>query len=165
MSIDLHLKEGENLKNLNDLLNQHFGFRGIYLFEQFCNLAAVGDPCDICTQDKVYLNATIDQKFLASINTLNGFEIESFVGVTSGVRISYDNGTLGEINFKDIIAIYPMPGGDPTEKELAEVDMDESDDFMNRDEETVWEVISRHYLCKDDTESEKFVRRYLASCY
>ncbi len=162
MPVEMHLKEGQKLTDLNDLLYEQFGFKGVYLFEQFCNQAAVSDFCDICTKDKVYLNAIIDRSVLASINSVNRGGLDGFYEATSNVSIVYDGGKKASIDFKDVVALYPMPGGDPSENDLLDVDMDEGDDLMGQSSRTIREVIADHYKCKDEGETKKFVRRFLA---
>lgn len=171
MSIDTHLKDGDKLVSLNEILNDKYGFKGVFLFEQFCNLAAVGDCCDICTNDKVYLNARINSGVLHSIQNFAG-GLDEFNKATSGVQIVYDEVGGGgevtdkatEIDFNDIISIHPMPGGDPSKEELDGVDMDDGYDIMGKSGRTVRDMIGEHYKCGDDEEKiDKYLRRYLAS--
>ena len=170
MSIDTHLKGGDKLVSLNEILNEKYGFKGVFLFEQFCNIAAVGDCCDICTADKVYLNARINSGVLHSIQNFAG-GMDEFNSATSGVDIVFDdkddNGEVVDkatkIDFTDIIAIHSMPGGDPSEAELSSVDMDDGYDIMGKSGRTVRDMISDHYKCSNEEETDKYLRRYLAS--
>ncbi|GMT50177.1 MAG: hypothetical protein IEMM0008_1716 [bacterium] len=162
MPVEIHMKEGKKLADLNDLLYEQFGFKGVYLFEQFCNQAAVRDYCDIITKDKVYLNALISKSVLVSVNSVNRGGLEGFYEATSDVAIVYDGDKETAIHFKDVLALYPMPGGDPSEEDLLNVDMDEADDVIGEGDRTIREMIADHYKCKDESETDKFVRRFLA---
>ncbi len=163
MSIDIHLKEGENLKSLNDLLNEQFGFKGVYLFEQFCNLAAVSDYCDICTHEDVYINAIISKTFLVGINQIDGLDLENFHDATSNIPIIYDGDKEINIHFKNVVAVYPMPGGDPHIDDLNSVDLEDGEEVVGNNHKTIREIIQDHYKCKNDEETDKYLRRYLAS--
>ena len=163
MPVERQMSEGQTLRGINDILDEKYGFKGVILFEQFCNLAAVGDNCDICTKDRVYLNATIDRSFLSMLNKINAANIEEFHKATSGIPITFNGEEKTSINFMDLVALYAMPSGDPEKADLDAVDLDEADETVGDSGKTVREIIAENYKCKDDKETDYYIRRYLAS--
>lgn len=163
MKGDIHSTNARGLVDLNELLKNHMGFKGVYLFEQLTNLAVVRDYADICTKGKVYLNSIINRTFVTALQNNSPGDIDEFFLATSDIPILYEGGKEGKVSFREIIAIYPMPGGDPIESELAAVDLEDGDDFVSNGNQTVAEMITEHYLCQNDQEAEKYLRRFLAS--
>ncbi|MDH5680689.1 MAG: hypothetical protein OEZ36_03815, partial [Spirochaetota bacterium] len=149
MPVEKQMSQGQTLRGINDILSEAHGFRGVLLFEQFCNLAAVSDNCDICAKDKVYLNATIDRSFLSMLNKVSTASIGEFHEATNNIPITYNGNESATINFKDIVALYAMPSGDPEQADLDDVDIDEADDIVGDSGKTVREIIAENYKCKD----------------
>jgi len=159
---DIHSNDARDLVAITDLLYEDRGASALFLFEKFTNLAILREHCDICTTDKVYLNALIDRSFLPRLKEDPARSIEEFYEKTSAIDILYEKGKTAKIAYQNIVSIYGMPE-EPTESELAEVDLDEGDEKFGNSDSTIKEVIASHYLCKNEQETEQYLRRYLAS--
>ena len=145
------------------MIRDEFTSRQKQIFDQLCNVSSLKQPTDICiTSGEPFLDVIVDVFFLKGLNDMA--DAESFENFINNIQLlSKDNKEVGTVAFTDICAVYPIPYSGISDEAMANVDMDEGDEEYGRDGETLRELIKINYKCKNDEETEKFLRRYLAS--
>lgn len=156
-------RDSSNLVSLKAMIRDEFTGRQKMIFDQLCNVSSLKQPTDICiTSGEPFLDVIVDVFFLKGLNDMA--DAESFENFINNIQLlSKDNKEVGTVAFTDICAVYPIPYSGISDEALANVDMDEGDEEYGRDGETLRELIKINYKCKNDEETEKFLRRYLAS--
>ena len=156
MRNDKELKRG--LRRLKEV----FGDRVGMLFHQLHDLAISGQPCDICTYSgKRYLDVEVDSNFVLAI--MYGAGPRKLAEMLKEIKLNKKGHPTAKVSIEDIWAINPMPIGGFSKGQLDKVDISKGEEKWGPQGETLREMISNEYHCKNETEVDYFLRRYLAS--
>jgi len=156
-------RDTSNLVALKTMIRDEFTGRQKMIFDNLCNVASLKQPTDICrVNGDPYLDVIVDVFFLKGLNDMD--DVDSFDHFMNNIQLlDKENNEVGRVSFFDISAVYPMPYRGVSDEALENVDIDEGDEEYGSDGETLRDLIKINYRCATEEETEKYLRRYLAS--
>ena len=147
-----------NPQAISEQLLEKFGSREAFLADSIIKLSQFGTPCDITFYDKPpMLDVLIDKEISLALSY--GAGPKRLQQMLSKIRLS--NGKC--INIMEVWVINPMPVGGVSEEAMSTVDIKDADIEAGQNRETLRKMIADSYHCKDDEETDYYVKRYLAS--
>jgi hypothetical protein len=150
-------REEEVQRAMQEILSQPGG-RITHLFRQLHYLALSGQPTDITVfNGSPHLDVKVDPKFTYAL--MYGAGPEKLGELLSAIELS--NGK--RVSIKEIWTINPMPESGIPQDELDAVDLQEAEEKVGPNGETLRKMISETYQCKTREQEDKFLRRYIAS--
>ncbi len=151
------MNEDEFQRAMDEIANQPGG-RMTHVFGQLKHLALSRQPADITLYNgSPHLDVKIDAKFIYAM--MYGAGAEKLAELLSAIGLS--NGAT--VNIKNIWTINPMPVDGFSEQELLDVDLQEAEEKIGPNGETLRKMISETYHCSSREEEDRFLRRFIAS--
>jgi hypothetical protein len=152
------MSQKENIQNGIDAITKQDGSRIKHLFLQLHHMAMSRQPTDITLyKGDPHLNIKIDAKFVYALMYGAGAEklaeLLSVIGLSDGSTVSITN----------IWTVNPMPADGFTEEELSAVDLQEAEEKVGPNGETLRKMISDTYHCSSREQEDYFLRRFIAS--
>ncbi len=145
-------------KELIGKLETEFGSRLGFLGYQILMLSMTGQKCDITFfKKKPAIDVKIDQQI--NLAVMYGAGAKKLQEMLENIKLS--NGD--SVSISEIWTINPMPAGGFSKEELDSVDMDEAEQEVGPDGETLREMIKNTYHCESKDEEDYYLRRFIAS--
>ncbi len=152
------MSEEEDIKRGMDAITSQPGSRIAHVFGQLRHLALSRQPADVTLYNgNPHLDVKIDANFIYAM--MYGASAEKLAELLSAIGLS--NGAT--VNIQNIWTINPMPIDGFTRQELAEVNLQEAENKMGPNGETLRKMISDTYHCSSREEEDRFLRRFIAS--
>lgn len=142
-------------------IKKEFGSREEFLFMTLTHLSMSGQPCDILTYDKRYIDVKIDPNL--TIPLMYGAGPKKLQEILKSIKLIGKDGEEHRVNFGEIWVINPMPQEGFTKEQLEIVDISKGDEINEFTGKSEKEMIRETYHCKDVKELDHFLRRWIAS--
>ncbi len=145
-------------KDAMERIQQEFGSRYGFLGHQLIMLSMTGQRCDVTFyKNDPAIDVKIDQKI--NIALMYGAGAKKLKEILENIKLS--NGDTISIN--EIWTINPMPQKGFSKAELDSVNMEEAEEKVGPNGETLRKMISDTYHCKSREDEDQYLRRFIAS--
>ena len=145
-------------KEAKNRIEEEFGSRYGFLGQQLIMLSMTGQPCDVTFyENDPAIDVKIDQKI--NLALMYGAGANKLKEMLESIQLS--NGSVISIN--TIWTINAMPKGGFSKEGLASVNMEEAEEKIGPNGETLRKMICDTYHCKSRDEEDGYLRRFIAS--
>ncbi len=121
------MEADSGLAAIRGVMSEEYGRGSARRFEELCNIAALSQPCDICTRSNgKYLDAKIHIRLLSDIQKIS--ENSDLIDYLERIPVLTGEGTEVTVSFTDIVALYPMPYGGISEEGMRQADLADGDE-------------------------------------
>ena len=139
-------------------IEEEFGSRYGFLGHQLIMLSMTGQSCDVTFyENDPAIDVKIDQKI--NIALMYGASAKKLKEILESIQLS--NGSVISINA--IWTINAIPKGGFSKEELASVNIEEAEEKVGPNGETLRKMISDTYHCKSRDQEDYYLRRFIAS--
>ena len=152
----------EERKRIEAVIDKELGGTEGVMIRTLLISAIAEQPIDITTvKGKRFLEVTVDPSFIYPL--IYGAGPRRRATVMENIKIKDRQGHKSMVSFNDIWIILPMPKEGFTDEELRGVNIADGEQVNPSTGEKLRDMIRNSYHCKDESEVDYFLRRYLAS--
>lgn len=152
----------EERKRIESVIDKELGGTEGVMIRTLVISAIAEQPIDITTSSgKRFLEVTVDPSFIYPL--MYGAGSKRAATVMENIKVKDRQGHKSMVSFNDIWIILPMPKEGFTDETLKGVNIADGEQVNPSTGEKLRDMIRKSYHCKDETEVDYFLRRYLAS--
>ncbi|MHC2539141.1 hypothetical protein [Bradyrhizobium diazoefficiens] len=152
------MKQDSEIAEAQRRFTEVFGSREQHLAWQIIKLSETAQPCDVTFYRRPpILDVTIDNQIALALAYGAGAEKLR----EKLARIRFSDGSVA--GFAEIWTINPMPKGGIPKADLDAANMNEAEENVGPNGETLRQMIRETYHCSSREEEDKFLRRFIAS--